>query len=68
VTSEPVATLGVTVYLLGLAVGSLILAPLSEVYGRRPVYIGSLGFFSLMVLPCALAHSLPTVLVFRFLG
>jgi hypothetical protein len=68
VTSEPVATLGVTVYLLGLAVGSLILAPLSEIYGRRPVYIGSLGFFSLMVLPCALAHSLPTVLVFRFLG
>ena len=68
VTSEPVATLGVTVYLLGLAVGSLILAPLSEVYGRRPVYIGSLGLFSLMVLPCALAHSLPTVLVFRFLG
>lgn len=68
VSSEPVATLGVTVYLVGLAVGSLILAPLSEMYGRRPVYAGSLCFFSLMILPCALAHSLPMVLVFRFLG
>jgi MFS family permease len=67
-SSEPVATLGVTMYLLGLAVGSLILAPLSEIYGRRPVYIGSLGIFALMILPCALAKSLPEVLIFRFLG
>jgi len=67
-SSEPVATLGVTVYLLGLAVGSLILAPLSEIYGRRPVYIGSLAFFSLFILPCALARSLPEVLICRFFG
>ncbi|KAL2072390.1 hypothetical protein VTL71DRAFT_11733 [Oculimacula yallundae] len=68
VTSEPVATLGVTTYLLGLAVGSLILAPLSEMYGRRVVYAGSLAFYCLMVLPCALATSLSQVLVVRFFG
>lgn len=68
VTSEPVATLGVTTYLLGLATGSLVLAPLSEIWGRRPVYIGSLAFFSLMVLPCALATSLGEVLGVRFVG
>ncbi|PVH73698.1 MFS general substrate transporter [Cadophora sp. DSE1049] len=68
VTSEPVATLGVTTYLLGLAVGSLILAPLSEMYGRRIVYAGSLAFYCLMVLPCALATSLSEVLVVRFFG
>ncbi len=68
VTSKPVATLGVTTYLLGLAVGSLILAPLSEMYGRRIVYAGSLGFYCLMVLPCALATSLSEVLVVRFFG
>lgn len=68
VTSEPIATLGVTMYLVGLACGSLILAPLSEIYGRRPVYTGSLLFFGLMVLPCALATSLSEVLVIRFLG
>ncbi|EPE26017.1 MFS general substrate transporter [Glarea lozoyensis ATCC 20868] len=68
VESEPVATLGVTMYLLGLAVGSLVLAPLSEIYGRRPVYIGALAAFCLLVLPCALATSLAEVLVVRFFG
>jgi hypothetical protein len=68
VTSEPVATLGVTMYLVGLAVGSLILAPLSEIYGRRVVYSGSLLFFTLMVLPCALATSLSEILIVRFFG
>lgn len=68
VSSEPVATLGVTCYLVGLAVGSLILAPLSEIYGRRPVYIGSLLFYCLMVLPCALATGLPEILIVRFFG
>lgn len=68
VTSEPVATLGVTVYLLGLACGSLVLAPMSEIYGRRVVYAGSLLFFTLMVLPCALATSLSEILVVRFFG
>lgn len=68
VSSEPVATLGVTTYLLGLAVGSLILAPLSEMYGRRIVYVGSLAVYCLLVLPCALATSLPEVLVVRFFG
>ncbi|KAI9643554.1 hypothetical protein NHQ30_008173 [Ciborinia camelliae] len=68
ITSEPVATLGVTTYLLGLATGSLVLAPLSEIWGRRPVYIGTLAFFTLMVLPCALATGLGEVLSFRFIG
>ncbi|KAL3426400.1 MFS transporter [Phlyctema vagabunda] len=68
VTSEPVATLGVTTYLLGLAAGSLILAPLSEIYGRRPIYFGSMLVFSLLVVPCALATSLTEILVVRFFG
>jgi hypothetical protein len=66
--SEPIATLGVTAYLVGLAVGSLVFAPLSEIYGRRPVYIGSLLFFCIMILPCALATSLAEVIVVRFFG
>jgi hypothetical protein len=68
VKSEPVATLGVTTYLVGLACGSLVLAPLSEMYGRRIVYTCSLAFYCLMVLPCALATSLSEVLVVRFFG
>ncbi|RDL32570.1 putative benomyl resistance protein [Venustampulla echinocandica] len=67
-TNQTVATLGVTMYLIGLAVGSLILAPLSEMYGRRPVYTASLLFYCLMVLPCALATSLSEILIVRFFG
>lgn len=68
VASESIATLGITTYLIGLAVGSLVLAPLSEVYGRRPVYIISIFVFTILVLPCALATSLPEILIVRFFG
>ncbi|MCJ1310001.1 hypothetical protein MMC25_003662 [Agyrium rufum] len=64
--SEPVVTLGVTTYLIGLAIGSLILAPLSEIYGRRPVYIVSNIIFMILVIPCAVAKNLATLLAVRF--
>jgi len=66
ITSETTATLGLTTYLIGLACGSFVLAPLSEVYGRRPVYVGSMLVFCLLVLPCALATGLTEILVVRF--
>jgi hypothetical protein len=65
-TSEPIATLGVTTYLFGLASGSLFLAPLSEIYGRRPVYLGCYLIFMILIIPCAVAKSLATVIVVRF--
>ncbi|KAF2157274.1 MFS general substrate transporter [Myriangium duriaei CBS 260.36] len=66
--SNQVSILGVTTYLLGLAAGSLVLAPLSEMYGRRPVYIISLACFALLVLPCALAKNIASILATRFFG
>ncbi|QIX00005.1 hypothetical protein AMS68_005522 [Peltaster fructicola] len=60
--------LGMTTYLIGIACGSLVLAPLSEMYGRRPIYIGALALFILFVLPCALAQNMATILVMRFFG
>jgi hypothetical protein len=68
VSSQPVATLGVTTYLLGLAVGSLIVAPASELYGRRLVYIACMVCFTLLVIPCCLASSLEEIIVVRFFG
>jgi Major Facilitator Superfamily len=68
ISSEPLTTLGVTAYLFGLAVGSLLMAPISEIYGRRPVYVVALLLFSVLVIPCALATSLPEVIVVRFFG
>ena len=53
---------------IGLAVGSMILAPISEMYGRRTVYIPNLLLFIILIIPCGLATSLPEVVVVRFFG
>ena len=63
ITNEPIVTLGVTTYLIGIAVGSLILAPLSETYGRKWVYCINMLLFVLLVLPCALATSMVSNIV-----
>ncbi|KAK1451368.1 major facilitator superfamily transporter [Colletotrichum paranaense] len=67
-SSRVIATLGVTTYLLGLAAGSLIVAPMSELYGRQYVYLGCFTVSSLLIIPCALAKSLTTLIVVRFFG
>ncbi|GAM82225.1 hypothetical protein ANO11243_002040 [Dothideomycetidae sp. 11243] len=67
-STDQIGILGVTTYLLGLAAGSLVLAPLSEMYGRRPVYIISLACFAFLVLPCALAKNMESILATRFFG
>ncbi|KXJ90242.1 major facilitator superfamily domain-containing protein [Microdochium bolleyi] len=66
VRNPTVVTLGVTTYLLGLAVGSLLVAPASELYGRRPVYIVCMTCFTLLVIPCCVATSLAEIIVVRF--
>lgn len=67
-TNPTVVTLGVTTYLLGLACGSLVVAPMSELFGRRRVYLLCMTVSALLVLPCALATSLAEIIVVRFVG
>ena len=68
ITSEAITTLGVTTYLFGLAIGSLILAPISETYGRKPVYCIAMFFFIILVIPCATANSMAEIIIVRFFG
>ncbi|KAK3898678.1 major facilitator superfamily domain-containing protein, partial [Staphylotrichum tortipilum] len=68
ISSRPVATLGLTTYLIGLAAGSVVVAPMSEIYGRRWVYLVCLGVFVALVLPCGLVGSLEGLVVLRFVG
>lgn len=50
ITSRHLATLAITIYMLGLAVGPMLVAPLSEVYGRLTVYhSASLNFTAFVV-------------------
>ncbi|KAL6234420.1 hypothetical protein BDW75DRAFT_241138 [Aspergillus navahoensis] len=66
--STTIVTLGLTFYLIGLAIGSMFMAPLSEVYGRKPVSIACLGVFTVLIIPCALAKSIEALIIVRFIG
>ena len=57
----------VSVYVLGYAFGPLIIAPLSELYGRMPVYHVSNILFVVFTVACAVATNLNMLIGFRFL-
>ncbi|OCK74066.1 MFS general substrate transporter [Lepidopterella palustris CBS 459.81] len=65
--SSEVATLGLSMYILGFAIGPLLLAPLSEHWGRNPIYIWSWLLLVLLQIPVALAPNMGTVIGCRFL-
>ena len=64
--SRIIATLGLSLFVLGLGLSPMILGPLSEFYGRRPIYITAFIFFAIWLIPCALAPNIQTMLVARF--
>ncbi|KIN05445.1 hypothetical protein OIDMADRAFT_39676 [Oidiodendron maius Zn] len=66
--SQEIANLGLSLYVLGLGIGPLVFSPLSEFYGRRPIYITSTVFFLIWLIPCAVAQNIQTILVARFLN
>lgn len=43
--SVPMGQMGLTMGMIGLAVGQLILGPMSDHYGRKPVLIGAMAMF-----------------------
>jgi MFS family permease len=66
--SSQIVLLGLTTNLFGLALGSVVLSSLSEIYGRRPIYIISVLLFAVFILPVALAEKIETILISRFFG
>ena len=67
-TDSNLATSIVSIYVLEFAVGPLFIAPLSETYGRQPVYIISMIVFVFCQLACALSTNVGMLLAFRFLA
>ncbi|KAK1533110.1 uncharacterized protein CCOS01_05093 [Colletotrichum costaricense] len=51
-----------------MAAGSLVVVPMSESLGRRPLYIASMAAFLALVLSSALAESIATVIATRLFG
>jgi MFS family permease len=62
------ASFVVSLYVLGFAVGPMFLAPLSEIYGRLPIYhTCNVGFLAFTI-ACALATNLNMLIGFRFVA
>lgn len=65
---QEVATLGTSLFVLGLAFGPIMWAPMSELYGRRlPLVIAAFGF-SIFGIATAVAKDLQTIMLGRFFG
>ncbi|OAA75619.1 Major facilitator superfamily domain, general substrate transporter [Akanthomyces lecanii RCEF 1005] len=65
--SREVAIAGVSLYVLGFAVGPLLWAPLSEIHGRRGVFVVSFAGMTVFTVGAASAGSMAALLVLRFL-
>lgn len=66
--SAILSTLIISIFVLGFAIGPLFVAPMSEIYGRRPAYVVSMFLFLIFTIACAVSDSLAMLIVFRFLA
>jgi MFS family permease len=64
-TNETLAAFVTSVYLLGYAFGPLVIAPLSEIYGRVILYNACNFMFVIFSIACAVANNLGSLIVFR---
>lgn len=62
------STFIVSVFVLGFAFGPLLMAPLSEIYGRTPVYHVCNSLFVVFTAGCALSQNVSMLMAFRFLS
>ncbi|KAL6243200.1 hypothetical protein RBB50_009751 [Rhinocladiella similis] len=65
-TSRELSTAGLSLYTLAMGLGPLLVAPLSEFYGRRLICLWSLVLYLIWLIPCALARNIETELIGRF--
>ncbi|KAL7792000.1 major facilitator superfamily domain-containing protein [Trichoderma ceciliae] len=61
-----VSELGLSTFVVGIALGPMLLSPLSEFYGRRPIYLASWSMYLIWLIPSAMAKNIETMIVARF--
>src|ERR1700761_3196482 len=66
-SSSVTATFLLSIYILGFCVGPLFVAPLSEIYGRRLLYIYGNALFTVFSVGAALSNGIGMLMAFRFL-
>ncbi|KAF8858583.1 fluconazole resistance protein [Acephala macrosclerotiorum] len=67
-TNTELGAFVVSIYVLGFAVGPLLIAPLSEMYGRLILYHTCNVLFVVFTAACALSPTLNALIVFRFIA
>lgn len=67
ITNHELSLLGIAIYPLGFALPPLVLAPLSEVFGRNPMYLVCHLCYTVLFLGLGFAKNIQTVIVLRFL-
>src|SRR6202048_5160199 len=60
------AGLMMSLFMLGFAIAPLFYGPASDRYGRKPIVVFACMLFVIAGIGCALAQSLPTLLMWRF--
>jgi MFS family permease len=63
-----IAVLPLSLYTFGFTLGPLVAAPLSEIYGRRPVYWTSLPLLMIFTAASGASDSIALITVMRLLA
>src|ERR1700744_5846293 len=66
-SSISLAQMTVSMYMVGIACSQLIMGPLSDKFGRRPVLLGGISLMVVASVACVFAESLPQLIAARFL-
>ncbi|BGP52669.1 hypothetical protein JCM8202v2_000225 [Rhodotorula sphaerocarpa] len=66
--SREVAVVAFAVFPLGFGLGPMTMAPLSEAYGRYPMYLASALVYLLMFVPIGAARNIETVIIARLIA
>lgn len=64
--NEVIFTLGLSLFVLGFALGPLLWAPFSELYGRQPIFIITFGALAAFTAGAAGSQNIATLVILRF--
>src|ERR1700688_3020568 len=62
-----IAQMTVALHIVGIACSQIIMGPLSDRFGRRPVLLAGLGLMVMASVACVFAETLPQLIAARFL-
>jgi multidrug resistance protein len=67
-SSQEVATLGISLFVLGFAIGPLLWAPMSELYGRQILFIGTYAVLTIFNAGAAGANNMAALIAMRLVA